>query len=514
MGIPEIVETVLQEHGMLHYLDEVLGACSGGRPPANRDAREAYDIVMRSPEWRRTLVNQATRPRKNPGATVQTCSPAKLRNLIEALENVGVAKIKPQEDPYSSEVFDIHKVLHPVLSEALGRNVGQSADWIAPAWSLGGSRHLVEEEGRDGHYTIDGKGTVLSPKALLAWAKREYTKESTTRRNPSGAQPLMVVKGTQPGVTFNVRLLKAGDPVGGPNWGMRGAPRGDQTTHKGEPSIEFYDARYATAESPLGQFVTRYRASTLADAGPGVDQSRQGVLHLQGGIPEWTVSAAGARKVRHYAAQLVGAPAAQVERLSKPAPRTRYGWPVEAKSRARKNPEEDEYRGWTIERLQMTQVGYPTKGGAFGKGRKSQEVLCTRKEDGTRKVVSTLKAAREYINTYEGPDTRKNPTASSTPRAHRTSTSFDSYEFLVSDSFLSALMNGDTSGLDDADIRKLEAFEKRAFKGPSGAVVGQGGQGHWTVLDHDAGFGRDEITGLLANRAKVAYMVPKRGRNV
>ena len=78
---------------------------------------------------------------------------------------------------------------------------------------------------------------------------------------------------------------------------------------------------------------------------------------------------------------------------------------------------------------------------------------------------------------------------------------FDQYEFLISTSFLPALFNGDTSGLSPEDEAALDRFLVKAMKL---------GYGHWAELEEDAGFGRDEITGLGSTRALVAWMVPSR----
>jgi len=81
---------------------------------------------------------------------------------------------------------------------------------------------------------------------------------------------------------------------------------------------------------------------------------------------------------------------------------------------------------------------------------------------------------------------------------------FDQYEFRVSSSFLPALFNGDVSGLSSEDEEALERFYKRVL--PLG-------RGHWAVIEEDAGFGRDEITGLGSDRALIAWMVPRGRKN-
>jgi hypothetical protein len=66
---------------------------------------------------------------------------------------------------------------------------------------------------------------------------------------------------------------------------------------KGEKAlVEFYDARYPHTE--FGQFVSRYYVSTiLGTDGYG---SAEGGLSLDGGVPEWTVSANDMDTVRSF----------------------------------------------------------------------------------------------------------------------------------------------------------------------------------------------------------------------
>ncbi len=71
---------------------------------------------------------------------------------------------------------------------------------------------------------------------------------------------------------LNVRVVHPGDAYG----------LDDVLTNDGEAMVEFYDARYPHTEH--GQFVSRYRLSTLNghDPGTGID--------LDGGIPDWSVT--------------------------------------------------------------------------------------------------------------------------------------------------------------------------------------------------------------------------------
>ena len=78
---------------------------------------------------------------------------------------------------------------------------------------------------------------------------------------------------------FTVRFVNKGDTYG----------RDFCLTHDKEDAlIEFYDSRYPHTE--FGQFVSRYYVKTLRGHTNG--------LSLDGGIPEWTVSAAGMAQVQ------------------------------------------------------------------------------------------------------------------------------------------------------------------------------------------------------------------------
>jgi hypothetical protein len=86
---------------------------------------------------------------------------------------------------------------------------------------------------------------------------------------------------------FNVRIVNKGDKYG----------RDFCLTHDGDrPLVEFYDARYPHTE--FGQFVSRYYVETiLSDKGNG---SKNTGLNLDGGVPEWTVSANDMVTVRNF----------------------------------------------------------------------------------------------------------------------------------------------------------------------------------------------------------------------
>jgi hypothetical protein len=95
------------------------------------------------------------------------------------------------------------------------------------------------------------------------------------------------------------------DPVSQLTWAVRLVQRGDayglndQLTHdKDEPLVEFFDTRYP--HTPLGQFVSRYNLDTLLGS--------EGGINLDGGIPAWSVSAAGMAPVTAWLREVKAAP--------------------------------------------------------------------------------------------------------------------------------------------------------------------------------------------------------------
>lgn len=83
---------------------------------------------------------------------------------------------------------------------------------------------------------------------------------------------------------FNVRLVFSGDSYG----------RDDCLLHTEEEAlVEFYDSRHK-GFGERGQFVSRYYAKTLLKR-----EYPQG-LQLDGGVPEWAISARGMRDVRTW----------------------------------------------------------------------------------------------------------------------------------------------------------------------------------------------------------------------
>lgn len=106
-------------------------------------------------------------------------------------------------------------------------------------------------------------------------------------------------------------------------------------------------------------------------------------------------------------------------------------------------------------------------------------------------------AARSEADAAREPE-RKNPRA----RAHA-HPGFEQYEFRVENSFMPALINGDTSGLDADDIDALDRFLAKMPKDRGS---------HWAIIEDDAGFGPGAITRLGSDRSLVALMVPKKAR--
>jgi hypothetical protein len=88
---------------------------------------------------------------------------------------------------------------------------------------------------------------------------------------------------------FNVRFVNVGDKYG----------RNDCLINDKASMVEFYDSRYDFPDSMgRGQFVSRYYVSTLEEG----NQNGEG-LCLDGGIPEWSVSAEGMKQVLEYIKQ-------------------------------------------------------------------------------------------------------------------------------------------------------------------------------------------------------------------
>ena len=78
---------------------------------------------------------------------------------------------------------------------------------------------------------------------------------------------------------FNTKIVNTGDCYGQAD-----------LTNDGAPLIDFYDPRYQ--HTPLGQFVSRYYIDTII--------THTGALCLDGGVPEWTVSATDMAEIQAW----------------------------------------------------------------------------------------------------------------------------------------------------------------------------------------------------------------------
>ena len=86
------------------------------------------------------------------------------------------------------------------------------------------------------------------------------------------------------GKQFAVKLLAKGD-----SYGLDKC----LTWDKDSPGVEFYDVTYAgDGFDEVGQFVSRYYASTILDSDGG--------LNLNGEIPEWNIDWASMNNVRAW----------------------------------------------------------------------------------------------------------------------------------------------------------------------------------------------------------------------
>jgi hypothetical protein len=107
------------------------------------------------------------------------------------------------------------------------------------------------------------------------------------------------------GTPFTVRLVAEGESYGR-NMGL--------VHDKPEPLVEFYDFRYpfeSINETVLGQFVSRYRLSTVlevAERGCGIN--------LMGGEPDWVVSAENIADIARWEPVRTHAPEARQQKGS------------------------------------------------------------------------------------------------------------------------------------------------------------------------------------------------------
>ena len=83
---------------------------------------------------------------------------------------------------------------------------------------------------------------------------------------------------------FNTRIIPTGGAYG----------RNDCLTNDKAPLIEFYDPRYQ--HTSMGQFVSRYNIGTILN--------HTGALCLDGGVPEWTVTATDMAEIQTWLSKL------------------------------------------------------------------------------------------------------------------------------------------------------------------------------------------------------------------
>ena len=85
---------------------------------------------------------------------------------------------------------------------------------------------------------------------------------------------------------------------------------------------------------------------------------------------------------------------------------------------------------------------------------------------------------------------------------------WDHYEFRIAEHYLSALINADTSGMDDAEERQFNEWVESAQSGIcEGFTVG-----HWCDVDGSGeDWGRCDVTGLFAMRCTVRLMIYRTG---
>jgi len=72
---------------------------------------------------------------------------------------------------------------------------------------------------------------------------------------------------------------------------------------------------------------------------------------------------------------------------------------------------------------------------------------------------------------------------------------FEQYEYTIGSHFLSALINGDTSGLSDAEEKELDEWLES---------LGHS-DGHWATTDDHDEFGRCDVTDLRSSVETVVY---------
>ena len=84
---------------------------------------------------------------------------------------------------------------------------------------------------------------------------------------------------------------------------------------------------------------------------------------------------------------------------------------------------------------------------------------------------------------------------------------WDYYNYKIAEHFISALINGDMSGLEDDEQTQFERWEEQARANAHGEGWTSG---HWTdVADSGEDWGRCDVSGLFAMRCTVRLMIYK-----
>ena len=78
---------------------------------------------------------------------------------------------------------------------------------------------------------------------------------------------------------------------------------------------------------------------------------------------------------------------------------------------------------------------------------------------------------------------------------------FEKIEFSIFGAYLSAIINGDYSGLSDDDESDLNDFLDATFR--------EYGSGHWSIDSEEPSFQFDEVSHLMGDCYDCTYNVPK-----
>ena len=86
-------------------------------------------------------------------------------------------------------------------------------------------------------------------------------------------------------------------------------------------------------------------------------------------------------------------------------------------------------------------------------------------------------------------------------------TDSDHYEYKIAEHYLSALIDGDETGLEDDEQTQFEQWESRAR---ADAIAAGYTIGHWTEVEDSGGdWGICKVSGLFAMRCTVRLMIYK-----